>query len=96
MTDITIDCQFPGCEYSVTHSDKDVAVAMFQSHNLSHQTSQSSVQSHKLPKVERPVLNRDVTDEDWHAFLSEWERFKKRTNIDIVDIKWPAAGMLWA
>ena len=81
-----IPCQFPGCEYTASHADKDVAIALFQSHNLSHQAGQSTAGNHKLPKVERPVLKQDVSDEDWYAFLSEWERFKKRTNIGSSEI----------
>lgn len=81
-----IPCQFPECTYTATHADKDVAIALFQSHNLSHQASQNTAGNHKLPKVERPVLKQDVNDEDWCAFLSEWERFKKRTNMNVAEI----------
>ena len=49
---------------------------------LSHQQSNTSPGGNqKLPKVERPLLKQDISDEDWHAFLFEWDRFKKRTNL---------------
>ena len=53
MGDTTIKCQFPDCEFDIVHAEKDIALAMFRTGG-----------NQKLPKVERPLLCQDITDED--------------------------------
>ena len=72
-----IDCQLPDCEYVAEHASEAVAIAMLTSHNMTHLPSSSGSSSSRAPKIDRPVLKQDITDEEWTMFKREWERFKK-------------------
>ena len=77
-----IPCQYPDCDYIATNASEAIALAMFQSHLLSHQRpAASSSSSQKLPPIERPEILQDVSDEDWETFLAQWNHFKRCTDI---------------
>ena len=77
-----ISCQFPGCEFNATNASEQVALAMFQSHLLSHQPGSGSNNNvQRLPPIPRPMVKQDISEEDWALFLSEWKNFKRCTNI---------------
>ena len=74
----SIPCQFTGCEYSATNDSADIAIAMLNSHNGIHlQIPNITLDIPRMPKVDRPELNQDITDEDWESFTEEWNRFKR-------------------
>ena len=35
----------------------------------------------RIPKIDRPELKLDTTDEDWATFEAEWKRFKRCTHV---------------
>ena len=78
-----IPCQFSGCDYVANHASEAVAIVMYSSHTASHQQSSSSASATKqrMPKIDRPELKQDTTDEDWATFEAEWKRFKRCTHI---------------
>ena len=85
MEDTTIQCQFTNCTYAATNPSEAVAIAMFQNHTQTHQQAQTGSQPspthQRLPKIDRPELKQDATDEDWATFESEWKRFKRCTRM---------------
>ena len=79
-----IPCQFPGCEVEIEHASEAVALAMFQSHVVSHSqvTTSLKVPSQRLPPIPRPEVNQDVSKEDWVSLVAEWTNFKLCTEIE--------------
>ena len=80
MTQFRLACQFGhGCTYVAVHDVVEVAVAFLNSHSMTHQSanlSSTGGASVRAPKIDRPVLKQDVSDEDWEMFKAEWSRFK--------------------
>ena len=78
----TISCQYTDCEYVAEHSSEAVAIAMLTSNNNIHSgASNRAVTKHKVPKIDRPELKQDISDEDWQTFEAEWCRFKRCTDM---------------
>ena len=80
---VAIDCQFGGCSAKIEHDSEAVALAMFQSHMMTHQApvSSNAVPGQRLPPIQRPEVRQDITEEDWDAFIIEWQNFKRCTNL---------------
>ena len=79
-----IPCQFTGCDFKSVNDSEQVAIVMFNSHVMIHQggtPKPSSSSAQKLPPIPRPEIRQDVSDEDWATFLSEWDHFKRCTEI---------------
>jgi len=79
-----IVCGFTDCEYVSENQSETVATLQFQSHMVVHQQTQQpkvGTTKQKLPPVERPKLNQDVTEEEWESFYQDWKRFSRCTDI---------------
>ena len=77
-----IPCQYPGCGFKAENASEGIALAMFNSHLLSHsKPTEATTQSQKLPPIPRPEVGQDVSEEDWTSFVSEWDNFKRCTRI---------------
>ena len=78
-----IPCQFPECTFKATHASEAIALAMFNSHLLSHsgRSTEPATQLQKPPPIPRPVIEQDVSEEDWTSFISEWENYKRCTKL---------------
>ena len=66
-----IVCGFTDCDYVSENQSEQVATLQFQSHMVVHQQTQQpkvGTTKQKLPPVERPKLNQDVTEEEWESF----------------------------
>ena len=87
MADISIKCQFTGCDYEAQHASEAVAIAMLTSHNIVHQSSASAVfTKQKVPRIDRPELKQDINDEERYSFEAEWRRFKRCTDIRMAEV----------
>ena len=78
-----IGCPFPGCDYTTDDVDGALAIALLNIHALTHSQGASTAGSSKQkpPKIERPVLSRGTTEEEWSTFLKRWKLFKQGTDI---------------
>ena len=77
-----IKCQFTGCEVEVSNDSEAIALAMFQSHMLSHSNPvQTTSQRQRLPPIPRPEIKQDITEEDWVCINAEWSNFKSCAGI---------------
>ena len=83
MATTKLDCQFPDCDYVAEHASEAVAIALFNSHNNGHQRPSAK---QKVPRIDRPVLKQDISDEEWYSFEADWTRFKRCTDIPEGDI----------
>ena len=78
MATTRILCQYPDCDYVAENASENVAIALYNSHNNGHQRPSSK---QKVPRIERPVLKHDISDEEWYSFEADWTRFKRCTDI---------------
>ena len=77
-----IKCQFTGCEVEVSDDSEAIALAMFQSHMLTHSNPvQTTSQRQRLPPIPRPEIKQDITEEDWVCINAEWSNFKSCAGI---------------
>ncbi len=79
-----INCQVTGCTYVVEHESEAVAIAMLTSHSQNHRGNSSTTATstkQKVPKIDRPEVKQDISDEDWQSFEAEWRRFKRCTEM---------------
>ena len=77
-----ISCQYPGCGFKAENASEAIALAMFNSHLISHsKPTEAPIQSQKLPPIPRPEVGQDLSEEDWTSFVSEWDNFKRCTRI---------------
>ena len=86
---LQIPCQIPRCTYIAEHASEAVVIALLGSHNNVHQQPVSTshmLTKQKVPRIERPELKQDITDEDWYSFEVEWQRFKWCTDIPAGDV----------
>ena len=85
---VAIDCQFGGCSAKIEHESEAVALVMFQSHMMTHQApvSSNAVPAQRLPPIQRPEVKQDITEDDWDAFIIEWQNFKRCTNLPSASI----------
>ena len=90
---VAIECQFSECAVKIEHDSEPVALAMFQSHMMTHQAAAtasaaptSTAYSQKLPPIQRPEVKQDIAEEDWDAFMVEWTNFKRCTNLPSTNI----------
>ena len=83
MADISINCQFPNCDYVATSRSENIAIAMLSSHSPVHVSAQggTSTSVSKAPTVDRPSLGLDISEEDWDDFENLWKQFKKVTKL---------------
>ena len=73
-----LSCQFTGCDWTIEHNSEAVAIALLTSHGNVHIHGPGPTEARlKQPKVDRPELVQDISDEDWEAFEEEWRRFKR-------------------
>ena len=78
----TIECQYTGCEYVAENNSEAIAIAMLASHNNIHSgAAPRAATKQKVPRIDRPELKQDVSDEDWQTFEAEWRRFKRCTEM---------------
>ena len=79
----SIECQFTGCPFKAENNSEAIALAMFNSHLLTHSqpASRAPTHSQRLPPIPRPEMKQDVDEEDWDSFIAEWKNFKRCTAI---------------
>ena len=66
-----INCPIPGCEYITEDVDAILASAQLNIHAFIHQQGANVAVSMKLNplKIERPVVSRGSTENEWCTFL---------------------------
>jgi ribosomal protein L44E len=86
MATTSIQCQVPGCTYKAEHASEAVAIAMLTNHNSVHQAGAAQAVRHRVPKVDRPIIKQDSSDEEWQTFEADWKRFKRLMQIPDGDL----------
>jgi len=80
-----INCPIPGCDFAIAETEPVLAAAQLNLHALTHThaTTPNLAQptKQKPPKISRPTITKDTTEEDWNTFVKKWKLFKNGTDI---------------
>eukprot|EP00111_Clytia_hemisphaerica_P012758 TCONS_00037534-protein len=89
-----ITCPIPDCTYEIPDGTEPMlAAAQLNLHALTH-THAAAITQHrapqptkqKPPKIARPTISKDTTEEDWNTFVKKWNLFKNGTDIPATQI----------
>ena len=58
-----------------------VGYVQFSSAISFRKINRTPTQLQKPPPIPRPVIEQDVSEEDWTSFISEWENYKRCTKL---------------
>ena len=75
-----IECPINGCDYATTDVEASVAVALLNIHNNVHVAS-NNVAKQRPPKLDRPTIAKESSEEVWNTFNSRWKLFKRGTHL---------------
>ena len=79
-----LTCPFTGCEERVDNEDKELAIALFNAHTLTHTVSTGRNQGggpSKSEKLTRPKISQGMLTESWNSFLSLWKLYKNGVGL---------------
>ena len=79
-----IQCPIVDCDYVTDDVDASIAAALLIVHNSSHMAAtRPAMTKQKPPKINRPCISRDSSEETWNNFQSQWSMFKDSTNLTL-------------
>ncbi|QQP53424.1 Hypothetical protein FKW44_005905 [Caligus rogercresseyi] len=78
-----IPCQIEGCKAVIKHELTEVALAMYSSHAQNHERAvkRDEPQRDNAPKLDRPRISRNATEEAWNVFVAKWNIFKECSSM---------------
>ena len=82
MSAIDIQCPIAGCCYSTGNVSEAVAIALLNTHAISHSNAQSSTKHIRGPKLDRPKVGSGISLEDWNVFQRRWDVYREGSGID--------------
>jgi hypothetical protein len=84
-----IVCEAPGCHVSIEDVSEVIAIARFNSHMLHHSGNAGAGQPalQRAPKMERPRISQDSSEEVWMNFVRRWNLFKKCTSMKAEELQ---------
>ena len=87
-----IPCPVEGCQYSTGDSTEAVAIALLNAHvagthsnNARPVAAQQMMQPRRTPKIDRPPLKDNISEETWNAFSQSWNIFVQGNGVDAAD-----------
>ena len=77
----SIACPIADCDYSTGDVDPAVAAALLTVHNNIHvgAAAPHHTAKQKAPKLSRPSISSESSEETWNAFKARWTLFKRGT-----------------
>ena len=79
------NCPLDGCTYATDDIDAAVAASMLIIHNNVHVNESAQRSKQKPPKIDRPEIGRDSSEETWNMFIAKWQMFKDGTQLSQSD-----------
>ena len=74
-----IACPVSSCEYKTEDVEANVAVALLTLHNHEHVAHTGKKQ--KPPKIDRPKIGKESSEETWNMFHTKWTMFMQSTDM---------------
>lgn len=82
MAQVRVHCPIEGCNYTATHAEAAVVVAMLNIHATTHAAApREPGVSAKMEKIRRPSIALSGTAETWSYFLTRWGEYKRGTKL---------------
>ena len=81
---VNLRCEVPNCTVSKTADDLLTALQLLQLHVKQAHATATAVgvaKKQKAPKIDRPTINQDCTEEDWAVSGRRWDLFKSGTAL---------------
>eukprot|EP00111_Clytia_hemisphaerica_P013685 TCONS_00040255-protein len=77
-----LNCPIPGCGFATDDVDVVGAAAILNAHTYTHMVvPQPAAPPVRGPKLDRPKLQLNCTNEDWNAFQRRWETYRTGSGI---------------
>ena len=67
--------QCPCCEFNTGDGSDLVIAALLNAHVAGSHSQNAAPQQRRPPKVDRPVLKDNISEETWNAFVQSWDIF---------------------
>ena len=81
-----VDCPVAGCDYKTGDFDNVVVAALLTTHAAGAHSAVQRVQPvRRPPKVDRPILVDNLTEESWNAFKQSWDIFVQVNDVYLAD-----------
>ena len=80
-----MSCPVSGCAYVTEDVEVALAVALLNLHNHEHSQPKDdqSVKKQKPPKVDRPRISKESSEETWNMFRTRWTMFQRCTQMTV-------------
>ena len=69
-----IKCPLDGCSYAAQDVDASVAASLLILHNNVHINENSRRVKQKPPKIDRPRIGKESSEEAWNTFVTKWKK----------------------
>lgn len=76
-----INCPLDGCSFATEDVDAAIAASLLILHNNVHLNENAKCSKQKPPKIDRPHIGKDCTEEVWNTFTQKWTMFKESTEL---------------
>ena len=80
-----IPCPHTGCTYTTGDNEAAIVVELLKIHALTHAVPTvpptAGIVRQKPPKLNRPVITKGLSEEEWSTVSKKWQIFKDSTNI---------------
>lgn len=79
-----VTCPLAGCGYSTDDTEPVLAAAQLNLHAISHTHATlpaGAAVKQRPPKIDRPIIRKETSEEDWNTFIKKWDLFKRGTDI---------------
>ena len=82
-----IHCPVENCQYATGDVDNAVAAALLMAHTAGSHSANRLEQPRRPrpPKVDRPQLKDNISEETWNAFTYSWDIFVRANDVDDAD-----------
>ena len=80
---VQIQCQYTNCNIVIENDSEAVAIAMYNSHNMTHTHATAAPAAPQRVAAKgpaappHPILKQDIPAEEWYTLLQEWKQYKK-------------------
>ena len=83
---VILRCPIESCTFATDDLEAVGASTVLQIHGYTHNSPQAPVPVatptvHRGPKLIRPIIKLNCTNEEWNAFYRRWETYRTGSNI---------------
>ena len=78
-----IQCPIEGCQYETEDVEASIAAALILVHGNIHKNESfsSTCKRQKPPKLDRPHIGLDASEETWNSFITRWKMFTESSEL---------------